>query len=112
MIAASLIHHSEKVAFLTNYLNGTLQDFDHNQPLMIIGSGGNGKSFVFNEVLKTSPVNILLLSSHENRYSIYSSRNTSSKTVILMIENGTPEDFELAHKLNAKIVEFKKDPTY
>lgn len=111
MITASLVHHAEKLAFLTNYLNGTLQDFDRNQPLMIIGSGANGKSFVFNEVLKTSPVNILLLSS-ENRYSIYSSTSISSKTVILMIENGTPEDFELAQKLNAKIVEFKKDPTY
>ena len=106
----SLTTHAEKVQFLTSYLNGTLQTADEGKPLMILGSGANGKTYVFQEVVKTSPVNILLFM--EGRHTFYPSTIPSQECKILILANGSSYDYALAEVLNAMIVEFKKDPAY
>jgi hypothetical protein len=113
MYVPTLTTHNEKVQFLTNFLNGSQQGFDRNQPLMIAGSGGNGKSKVFSEVAPSSPVNILLLNEdYSDKFRVWDSNQPTDKYATLMIALGTDQEYELAQKLNAQIVQFAKDPAY
>lgn len=107
MICAPLITHAEKVEFLTNYITGP----DNHVPLMLIGSGANGKSHVILEVAQQSPVNILVFYTGCG-HSFFPSVNPSRECVILIHANGAPDEYALASALNANMVEFKKDPAY
>ena len=114
-VALTLTTHAEKLAFVRDYLYGHLDDFPRNRPLMILGSGGNGKTHVINLAMNTSIVNVMLLYPG-NGYKFYPAEiildEHSDECVILIHANGTPEDFALAASLNANIVEFKSDPAF
>lgn len=111
MLMHTVTTHQEKITFLTNFLRNVQEGFDNSQPLMILGSGANGKSYVLQEVAQTSPVNICLLVTDQGYHYIPASQ-PSNKCVLLFLVNGAQDDFTLARILNASIVQFEKDPAY
>lgn len=106
-----LTSHNEKVQFLLDYLNGTLQQYPLDTPLMIHGNGGNGKSKILQEILEVSPVPILVLQSGEV-YRYFPNQFPSNRIAVLLINNGASEDFEAAQYMRANIVEFLSDPSF
>lgn len=107
MISSPLTTHAEKVAFLTSYITGP----NSHVPLMLIGSGANGKSKVILEVAQTSPVNLLVFYTGCG-YTFLPSAIPSRECVILIHANGAPDEYALASALHANMVEFQKDPLY
>lgn len=107
----TLTTHTEKIQFLTNFLHGYLEDYPRTVPLMLIGTGGNGKSSVIYEVSNTSPVNILILF-HDGQFHFVPSKEYSDDCVILLHANGAPSEYALATCLNANSVRFEKDPAF
>jgi hypothetical protein len=112
MIVQRIQTHEEKVNFLTRFLNGSLEDYPRDTPLMIYGSGGSGKSYVLNEVVEKAPVHIVVLGYSTPGFRFYPSNYPSNTLAVLFIALGTPEEFEFAKFMNAKLVEFVKDPNY
>ena len=106
-----LRYHKEKVQFLLDYLNEKLEEFPLDTPLMIYGSGGNGKSKVFREIVEQSPVPIVLFTG-QGSPAFYPTQKPSSKLAVLIICNGTPEDMDFAEYMGANIAEFLKDPSF
>ncbi len=107
----SLTTHAEKVQFLKNFLNGTIDGMTNARPLMLVGTGGNGKSYVILEVAKTSPVNLLVFYPGDGHRFI-PAVSPSEECVILIHSNGSEEEAMFGYHLNAHVVEFKKDPAY
>lgn len=107
----TLTKHADKVQFLTNFLDGNLEAFDNRRPLMLLGSGANGKSYTIMEVVKNSPVNIVLFYPGDG-YRFYPATKPSDECVILIHANGAPQEFAFANALGAEIVEFAQDPAY
>ncbi len=110
-MSLTLITHTEKVQFLKNFLNNQVEGMTNARPLMLRGSGANGKSFVLQEVAETSPVNILVIHPGDGHRFLPSAK-PSEECVILMMSNGDVNDATLAYHLNAYIVDFKKDPAF
>lgn len=108
-----LRYHNEKVQFLLDYLNGRLEEFPLDTPLMIYGSGGNGKSKVFQEIVEQSPVPIIVFTGEDGpAFRFFPTQKPSSKLAVLIICNGTPEDMDFAEYMGANIAEFLRDPHY
>lgn len=107
----TLTTHAQKVTFLTKFVNGELENFDRTTPLMIIGSGGNGKSKVIHEISEKSPSNILILY-EGGGFSFLPSKTPSDICVILFHAHGTSGEYALGGHLNANCVKFEKDPSY
>lgn len=101
--------HEDKVDFLMRFLNGSFENYPRDTPLMIFGSGGNGKSYILNEVAERSPIPIVTFG---DGYRYYPTQYTSSRLAVLIVCNGAPEDFAFAKYMNANIVEFGKDLDY
>ena len=91
------------------YLNGMLENYPRDTPLMVFGSGANGKSYILNEVAERSPIPIVTFG---DGYRYFPTHHTSSRLAVLIICNGAPEDFAFAKYMNANIVEFGKDLDY
>ncbi len=106
-----LTTHNQKVQFLLDYLNETLENYPLDTPLMIHGNGGNGKSKILQEILEVSPLPILVLQSGEV-YRYYPNQFPSNRIAVLLINNGTPEDFAAAQYMRANVVEFLSDPSF
>ncbi len=77
-MSLTLTTHAEKVQFLKNFLNGHADNVPNDRPLMLRGSGGNGKSYVIQEVAETSPVNLLVFHPGDG-YRFFPSVNHSEK---------------------------------
>jgi hypothetical protein len=106
-----LTTHAEKVQFLTNFLNEAVEGMTLSRPLMILGSGGNGKTHIIHLVAEVSPVNILMIHQGDG-YRFLPSTQSSDKCAILLPVNGSPHEFALAAALDAQSVEFLKDPAF
>ncbi len=104
-MAPTLVTHAEKVVYLVNYLKST-----STRPVMIVGTGGNGKSNTVKEASTVVPVNICIYYSKDGMTYIHSPESNVLKTVIESL--GTNEDYTFAGYLGATIVQFAKDPSY
>lgn len=78
---------------------------------MILGSGANGKSYVLQEVVQNSPINVVLLVTGQG-YHYMPASQPSNDCAILFLVNGAQDDFTLARLLNAQLVQFESDPAY
>lgn len=108
-----LRYHNEKLQFLLDFLNEKIPEFPLGTPLMIYGSGGNGKSTILHEVLEQSPVPIVVFSGEgPPAFQFYPTQKPSSKLAVLIVCLGTPEDMDFAEYLEANIVEFLRDPAF
>jgi hypothetical protein len=103
-MAPTLVTHAEKVAYVTNYLKS-----ESTRPVMIVGTGGNGKSNAVKEASTVAPVNICIYNDKNMRYIHYAESNVL-KTIIESL--GTNEDYTFAGYLGATIVQFAKDPSF
>jgi hypothetical protein len=110
-LTMQLSKHAEKVQFLKNFVNGDVEHMPNNRPLMLRGSGGNGKSKVITEVWENSPVNIMLFYPGDG-FRYLPAATPSEKCVVLIHSNGSDEEMEFAEHMNAYDVEFKKDPAF
>lgn len=108
----SFTKHQDKVQFVKSFVKGELDDYSVNRPLMIVGSGANGKSYVIQEVREQSPVNLVIYHEMGGSFAFVPAITPSPTCAILMASNGAPEDYTLAKRLNAHIVHFEKDPAY
>ena len=57
-----------------------------------------------------SPVNIVVI--NEGRFGFVPAMSPSYECAMVLINNGTAEDYDFAEYLNAHIVEFEKDPAF
>ena len=105
MASPTLVTHAEKVAYVTNYLNSK-----STKPIMIVGTGGNGKSNAVKEASTVVPVNICIYYSKDGMAYIHSPESNVLKTIIESL--GTNEDYTFAGYLGATIVQFGVDPAY
>ncbi len=106
-----LTTHAEKKQFLLNFLNDQVEGMTTRRPLMILGSGGNGKSKIIQEVSEFSPINMLVIQQGDTHH-FFPSPVSSDDCVILLPVNGSPQEFALAAALDAQSVEFLKDPAF
>lgn len=107
-----LTTHEEKVNFLKKYLKDEKPPYSREKPLMIYGSGANGKTKIVREVLETPPdVNVVILN-NEGRFVFVPAIAPSNECAYLLVNNGTQEDFAAADYLGAHRVEFGKDPAF
>jgi hypothetical protein len=104
-MAPTFITHAEKVAYLVNYLKSA-----STKPIMIVGTGGNGKSNAVKEASTLVPVNICIYYSKDGMTYIHSPESNVLKTVIESL--GTNEDYTFAGYLGATIVHFGIDPAF
>lgn len=106
-----LTTHEEKVNFLKKFLQNETPSYSRETLLMLVGSGGNGKTLVLQEVLEATPVNVCVVC--ENRFRFYPAKTGSSDScAYILVCNGAPDDFDVAEYFNANVVEFLKDPNY
>jgi hypothetical protein len=63
-------------------------------------------------VVEKAPVHIVVLGYSTPGFRFYPSNYPSNTLAVLFIALGTPEEFEFAKFMNAKLVEFVKDPNY
>lgn len=96
--------HAEKVAYVTNYLKS-----ESTRPVMIVGTGGNGKTAAVAAAATHARVNICIYNDKNMRYIHYAESNVL-KTIIESL--GTNEDYTFAGYLGATIVQFAKDPSF
>jgi len=101
----TLVTHAEKVAYLVKYLKS-----DSTRPVMIVGTGRNGKSNTVKEASTLVPVNICIYYSKDGITYIHSPESNVLKTIIESL--GTNEDYTFAGYLGAYIVQFDKDPAF
>jgi ABC-type dipeptide/oligopeptide/nickel transport system ATPase component len=104
-MAPTLVTHAEKVAYLVDYLKSA-----STRPVMIVGTGGSGKSNTVKEASTVVPVNICIYYSKDGMTYIHSPESNVLKTVIESL--GTNEDYTFAGYLGATIVQFAKDPSF
>ena len=95
-----------------NFIQGNLEDYPVDRPLMIVGSGANGKSYVIREVAQMAPVNLVIFQEAGGSFGFVPAISPSHECAMLMAVNGSPEDFALAKSLNAHVVHFEKDPAF
>lgn len=112
MLMTSIQTHAEKVRFVKSFIKGELKDYPPDRPLMIIGSGANGKSYVIREVAQMAPVNLIIFQESGGSFTFVPAISPSHECAMLMAVNGSSEDFALAKSLNAHVVSFEKDPAY
>lgn len=106
-----LTTHEEKVNFLTKFLRDENPHYARDRLLVLVGSGGNGKSIVLSEVLETTPVNVVVIC--ENRFSFRpATTGPSDECSYIMVCNGDSSDFAFAAYLNANVVQFLVDPKF
>lgn len=107
-----LTTHDEKFSFLKNFLKNRLRSYPRDKPLMIYGSGGNGKTKIVKEILENPPdVNVVILN-NESRFVFVPAMSVSNECAYLLVNNGTQQDFDVAKYLGAYTVEFAKDPAF
>jgi len=101
-----LTSHKEKYDYVAKYIIS-----DEDYPLMIIGSGGNGKSIIINEVTnKYFYRNYCIIIPGEPFH--FKTHDGAINNQVIIHAWGTEEDFILAKYLNANIVYFEKDPEF
>ena len=98
-----LTRHAEKLLYVQNYLASY-----ETRPLMLVGSGANGKSHILLEVSEFPPVNLAIITDRNIRF--VKSRNPSSVLKMLIHANGTSADYDFARYLDALVVKFERDP--
>lgn len=104
--------HEEKLNFVKSFVKGELEEYPPNRLLMIIGSGGNGKSYVLRELAEQAPVNLLIFHESGGAFTFVPAVSPSNQCAMIMAVNGTPGDYTIANLLNAHVVYFEKDPAY
>ena len=104
-MAPILVTHAEKVAYVTEYLKSA-----STKPLMLVGTGGNGKTAAVKEASNAVPVNISIYYSNKNMSFIHSTKSNMLKTIIESL--GSNEDYTFAGYLGATIVQFDRDPAF
>jgi septin family protein len=106
-----LTNHKDKVQFLLDFIEGDNQELDNSIPLMIVGSGGTGKTAVLNEVCLRTTSNLILI--REGRFDFcHAADGPSGRCAYLIESNGTDEDYQFARYVNSHIVRFEKDASY
>lgn len=103
-MAPTLVTHADKVAYLVDYLKS-----ESTRPVMIVGTGGNGKTMAVAAAAAHARVNICIYNDKNMRYIHYAESNVL-KTIIESL--GTNEDYTFAGYLGATIVHFGVDPAY
>lgn len=111
MFIPTLTTHAEKVQFVQRFLRGGIPEYPNDRPLMLLGSGGNGKTKVVQEVAENADVNILVFQGGDS-HRFFPSAQYSDRCVILITANGGRDEMEFGRLLNAQIVMFDKDPAY
>lgn len=109
MTTTTLTSHAEKVATLHDFLHFTAQEYYcPAATLTIVGQGGSGKSAVVHEVLKTSPIPIVVIEEDIIRYYPGTTPNADKCAVIYVCLTLT--DYKMPEYFRSKILEFKPDP--
>ena len=103
-MAPTLVTHAEKVAYLVDYLKS-----DSTKPLMLVGTGGNGKTNAVKEASAHARVNICIYNDKNMRF-IHCAESDVLKTIIESL--GSNEDYTFAGYLGATIVQFGRDPAF
>lgn len=106
-----LATHAEKLHFVQRFLRGGIPEYPTNRPLMLVGSGGDGKSKIIEEVASTADVNILAIQAGES-YRFFPAHQVSETCAILITGTGSQEEMEFGRLMNANVVLFAKDPSY
>lgn len=114
--ARALSTHVEKVQFVLDYLAGKLSDFTPEKPLMIVGQGATGKTYVMNEVREKANVPYCHMGIEHSRVLFECPEDfqlNGFRYPSLIIQSlGIPEDFETAKWCEAQVVQFLPDGSY
>ena len=105
----TLTNHQDKIRFLSDYLRGSLEEYDLYYPLMIVGQGGSGKTKVVDEVCSNSPLPVCSLVQGDKHFYPGNSEQPIPRCALILQEVGTDKDLEFARYLNARIVRFEPD---
>ncbi len=109
--------HQEKVQFVQNYLNQALLNYENSRPLMIIGPGGSGKSYVLREVEQNLPLPLLVIQDGDTTLHLPSQITDDmryyyhAKKAIILVSLGLEQDMQIAEYLGAEMVYFDRDPS-
>ncbi len=118
VLTTRLQTHQEKFQFVQNYLNQTLQNYENSRPLLIIGPGGSGKTYVLQEVTENPPLPLLVIQDGDTILHLPSQITEEmkyyyhTKKAIVIVSLGLEPDIQMAAHMHANVVYFDRDPSF